>query len=226
MLKDFWSVIDTYRGEIDHMHNEMEMLPFRYSYGKWQSYNSDDQNLLVVAKYIRVAKPVCVLECGTFEARSTEYIARIMRTCNENPGKTLVTVDLPGCVLHMGEDVVTYQEDDGYADSMAIRQARLELLKRDPFVKVIYREGLTQQILPQLMQEFSFDFIYEDASHLPNILKEDWKHIEKYAKERCVVCFDDMKDNAFKDWLWDHSEGWDKFYSDLERGQVWIQKIL
>jgi hypothetical protein len=226
MLSDYWKEIEQYRGEFDHVHNEMAMLPFRYSYGKWQSYNSDDQNMLVVAKFLRKMHPCCVLECGTFEARSTEYFARMMRLYNPNKDKTLVTIDVPGCILHMGEDIVTYYEDEGYADSMEIRKARLELLKRDPFVKVIYREGLTQLLLPDLMQEFAFDFIYEDASHLPNILREDWKHIEKCAKKGCIVCLDDMKGNEFKDWIFEKAKDWDLHYTDLERGQVWMQKLI
>lgn len=231
-LKDYWDTVRLYKGEMNtklkyFIHNETEILPFRYSQGKWQSYNSDDKNLLTLMEYIRQAKPNTVLECGTFEARGTEYIARIMRMTNSHTDKTLVTIDVPKCILHMDEDAerVTFQEDEGWNEVVEIRNARLSLLKRDTFVKVIYREGLTQVLLPELMQEFNFDFIYEDASHLPNILIEDFKHINAFAKKGCVVCFDDMEKNSFVDWFKDQVKDWDIYYTNLERGQLWVEKI-
>ena len=231
-LKDYWDTIRLYNGEMNtklkyFVHNEMELLPFRYSQGKWQSYNSSDKNILAIAEYIRQAKPDTILECGTFEARSTEYLTRLMRLCNSHSNKTIVTIDVPGCILHMDEDEekVTFQKDEGWDETIKIREARLALLTRDPFVKVIYREGLTQVILPELMQEFNFDFIYEDASHLPNILIEDFKHIDAYAKKGCVVCFDDMKGNGFKDWVFTNVKTWELFYTELERGQIWMEKL-
>ena len=227
LLKDAWYKMSNYSGgDVNHfINNEIELLPFRYSQGKWQSYNSDDRNLIVVAEFLRIQKPICVLECGTFEARSTEYFTRVMRTSNPNPNKILVTIDVEGCILHMGEEYVTFYDDEGYNESMKIRKARLELLQCDPFVKVIYREGLTQLLLPNLLQEFNFDFIYEDASHLTHILKKDWEHINKFTKENCVVCFDDMAGNEFKDWLYENAKNWELYYTDLERGQIWAQKI-
>lgn len=233
MLKDYWKVISNYRGDLQtksacFVRNETELMPFRYSQGRWQSYNSDDKNLLTIAEYIRQLKPDTILECGTFEARTTEYMTRLMRLCNSHSNKTIVTVDIPGCILHMDNDGegATFQEEEGWDEVIKIRNARLTLLTIDPFVKVIYREGLTQKILPELMQEFSFDFIYEDASHLPGVLVEDFKHISSFAKKGCVVCFDDMAGNEFKDWIFDNVLGdWDAFYSDLERGQVWMEKL-
>lgn len=231
-LKDYWDTIKLYKGELYtklecSFHNETELFPFRYSQGKWQSYNSDDKNLLTVMEYIRRARPDCVLECGTFEARTTEMITRQMRMTNSHENKTLVTIDVRGCILHMGEDIVTFQEDEGYEDSYEIRLHRLALLKRDPFVKVIYKEGLTQYLLPELIPEYNFDFIYEDASHLPNILIKDWEAIGKYAKVGCVVCFDDMKGNEFKNWFMGNvsNEEWETYYSGIERGQLWVEKI-
>ena len=232
MLKDFWKTITNYDGELStksrsFVRNEIDLLPFRYSQGKWQSYNSSDKNLLTIAEYIRQVKPDVVLECGTFEARTTEYLARVMRLGSSHLNRTLVTIDVPGCILHMDEDAerVTFQEDEGWDEVIKIRNARLSLLTRDQFVKVIYREGLTQVLLPELIREFDFDFIYEDASHLPNILIEDFNHIDANAKKGCVVCFDDMKGNEFKDRVFANVEDWEVFYTDLGRGQVWMEKL-
>lgn len=227
-LKNVWKIIKDYDGNLEKnktISNEIELLPFRYSTGKWQSFNSDDKNILTVAEYIRQDKPDCVLECGTFEARSTEYFVRQMRMHNPHQNKKFVTIDVGGCILHMAEDHVTFQKDEGYEESMRIRYNRLANLFKDPFVEVIYREGLTQFLLPGLMKEFDFDFIYEDASHLPHILQKDWEHINKYAKVGCVVCFDDMKGNEFKDWIELNSYDWDSYYSDIERGQIWLERI-
>lgn len=232
MFKDHWKAITSYNGELStksasFVHNEKDLFPFRYSKGKWQSSNSDDDNLLTIMEYIRRLKPDTILECGTFEARSTEYMTRMMRMYNPHPNRTLVTVDIPNVVLHMDVDgdKVTYQDDEGWDEVLKIRKARLTLLETDPFVKVIYREGLTQVILPDLLQEFDFDFIYEDANHLSGVLVKDFEHLDAYVKRGCVVCFDDMAGNEFKDWTFANAKGWDVLYTDLGRGQVWMEKL-
>lgn len=224
-LKESWKKINGYDGSISHVKNEIELLPFRYSQGKWQSCNSDDRNILTIAEFLRLSKPDCVLECGTFEARSTEFFVRQMVLHNSHPNKTFVTIDVDKCIDHISEDKVTYQKDTEYEEVVKIRKLRIDLLKRDPSVKVIYKEGLTQDLLPSLMKQYSFDFIYEDACHLPSILMKDWSHIKKYAKIGCVVCFDDMKGNEFAKWISENSNGWDYYYTDKGRGQVWIEKI-
>jgi len=218
-LKKCWKELKEYDNK-----NEYDQFPFIYSKGKYQSYNSANENFITVIEFIRQRRPTYVLECGTFEGRGTEYIARTMRFHSPRPHATLVTIDVGGCIDVMAEDHVTFMPNKEYEDSLAIRHARLALLQRDQFVNVIYKEGLTQHLLPEVLTEFPMDFIYEDASHLPNILMEDWKHLSTLTKKDCVICFDDMNRNPFVNWFKENVKGWDIYYTDRERGQLWVER--
>jgi len=220
-LKKNWDSLKEYDNKAEY-----DLFPFMYSRGKYQSYNSAPENFITVSEFIRRRRPRYVLECGTFEGRGTEYIARTMRFHSLRPNTTLVTIDVGGCIDVMAEDYVTFMPDEEYEDSLAVRHARLTLLQRDQFVNVIYKEGLTQHLLPEVLTEFPMDFIYEDASHLPNILIEDWKHIDKFATPHCIICFDDMAKNPFVDWFKENVKGWDMYYTDKERGQLWVERSV
>jgi len=218
LLEHYWKELKEYDNKAEY-----DCFPFIYSRGKYQSYNSAPENFIMVIEFIRRKRPRYVLECGTFEARGTEYIARTMRLYCPRPC-TLITIDVEGCIDHMGIDTVTFMKDDDYADSIEIRKARLSLLKRDPFVNVIYREGLTQHLIPKILREFPIEFIYEDASHLPHVLREDWKHINETARKNCVVCFDDINGNEFVKWFKENAKEWDMYYTGRERGQLWVER--
>ena len=221
-LRNNWKTISEYDGRA-----EFENFPICYAKGKHQSNNSSNENLATIAEYIRQDKPRQVLECGTFEGRTTEYLATLMGRHVPGKYKLLVTIDVEGCIKDITEDSVTYQDDIDYEDVIAIRSYRLALLQRHPTVRVIYESGLTQHLLLKLLKQIEFNFIYEDACHVPNILIKDWEAISQYARPRCVVCFDDMANNPFKDWLYENAaKEWDIYYSDIERGQIWAERKL
>ena len=221
-LKNNWKAISEYDGR-----NEFENFPICYAKGKHQSNNSSNENLATIAEYIRQDKPRQVLECGTFEGRTTEYLAKLMGQYIPGKYKLLVTIDVEGCILDITEDSVTYQNDPEYDDVIDTRNHRLALMYKNPAVKVHYESGLTQHLLPKLLAQIEFNFIYEDACHLPHILIKDWEAISQYARPRCVVCFDDMANNPFKEWFCENAaKEWDIYYSSIERGQIWAERRL
>jgi predicted O-methyltransferase YrrM len=191
---------------------EKNSLPQKLSQGMFQSWNSDNESVVVLAEYIRRAKPKAIVECGTFEGRTTEYLTKILRESNDNKA-TLITID-----------TVNEHDDPLYKESISIRYNRLFELQKDNKVTVLYFQGRTQQILPFVMRGQRIDFVYEDADHTLSGLIEDWRIINNFASKGTVVCFDDMRNHPFVGWFSENNLNWTSTYINIGAGQLWARK--
>lgn len=202
---------------------EWEYFPLALSQGKYKSFNTSKEDLSVLAEFIRQRRPLSVLECGTFEARTTEYLARTM-LYHCPPPRKLITVDVVGCIDHINVDTVTYKVDDLYDDVLNIREHRLELLDRYEGIEVIYEVGLVKDYLPEYVSKV--DFIYQDASHLLHLLQNEWEIIERSGpKPGLIICFDDMRNSEFVDWVSKRASKWIIRVNLNERGQLWMERM-
>lgn len=223
-LKENWKSIFSYSGN-----SECDNFPPRLAKGKCKSYNTDDENLATIAEFVRREKPNRVLELGTAEARTTEYLTRLIKAHSHGDNKLLITVDVndeidtfQGSGDNLTARLIEASRD--FSDMLTIRNNRLSLLDEEESIIVLFFEGLSWRLLPDLLSTYDFDFIYEDASHLPSVLIEDWKHIARFAKRTCVVCFDDMRGNEFVNWFRVNNPDWNYFYTDVGRGQMWVER--
>lgn len=207
---------------------EYILFPPMYSQGRWQCQNTCKEDLAVLSNFIRLFRPLTILECGTFEARTTEYIFNLMRNYISPPRK-LITIDVPHNIGHIDLDiwVPEEQEDPLYVDSVHTRKLRLALMQKSVDVEVIYLEGLTREFLADILVNEKPDFIYQDASHLQHLLEQEWRIVESIdVKKGTIICFDDMKCNNFVQWFKDRVKSdWYICENNRERGQLWVEKI-
>ena len=201
--------------------------PPMYAQGKWQCANTCKEDLQVIGNFIRMRKPNVILECGTFEARTTEYIFNLMRHYCP-PLRRLLTIDVPRNIGHI--DLERWEpeepEDPLYADAVKVRKHRISLMLRSEEVTLHYYEGLTRDYLGNILKEDKPDFVYQDASHLQHLLEQEWKIVESVeVKPGTVICFDDMKSNSFIEWVRPRLSDWDVFTNMRERGQLWLEKV-
>lgn len=208
--------------------SEYSRFPPMYARGKWRSGNTCNEDLQVIANFMRKKRPQTVLECGTFEGRTTEYLFNLMRH-NSPPPRKLFTIDVPRNIDHIDLEqwIPEEPEDPLYKEVVRARYCRLELMQLSDEVEVVYMEGLTRTYLERLIRDFSPDFIYQDASHLQQLLEQEWMIAESVpVKSGTVICFDDMKCNDFVGWVTPRLKGkWEAFVNMRERGQLWVEKI-
>lgn len=203
-------------------------IPYCLSPYEWRSYNSDYRDLTIIGNFIKEFRPTVVLECGTFEGRGTEYIARKMiRYCPEP--RTLITIDAYDHIDHLNwdENLVTYNNPPGWEEVQDIRNTRMKLLSKYPKIKVVPLIGLTKTYLRSVLDTYDVQFIYQDASHLTHILIEEWKLLTTCRlKEDLIICFDDMNGSEFVPWFKENVKGWYSMNSKAsDRGQMWVEQV-
>jgi hypothetical protein len=211
---------------------EYLQIPPMYAEGKYRSWNTCNEDLVVLKMFIELFKPLSILELGTFEARTTEYFFNLLRFYKRGskPKESkLVTIDVPGCIDRIDENSVSYSKDSLFEDVLKVRKLRLDLMKHSDEIDVIYVERLVSQVLKDVLDTYEFDFIYHDASHLFHLMKNEWNIFEQSnIKRGTIICFDDGKvdDCKFYHWLLDKKmPNWIIKFNDNERGQIWMEKI-
>ncbi len=205
-----------------------DFLPLKFTQDYIQSWNTDNINMLMLQNFIFERRVNRVIECGTFEARFTEMAVRMMSLYNNHVPKTLVTIDLPRDIDHLGDGIVTFKQNKFFDESVRVRHTRLNYLSlyESYNVKVIYKEGLTQLLMPGLIEEHRPDFIYEDATHLPELLRKEWLLIRDLLGVGTIVCFDDAHTEGFIDWMRDNTNKWVyKIANENKSPQLWLEKI-
>lgn len=207
-----------------------EHFPLVFSQGTYQSWNTAPENLATLGAFLRTRGPSRVLECGTFEARTTEYMAKLMLRHSPAP-RLLMTIDVPANIDHIDEGSVRYFEaEPEYQAVLDIRKNRLGLLNQLEEIKIVYLEGLVRDWLYEAVWTDGVEFIYQDASHLPGLLVQEWKILEtcKIGKG-FIVCFDDMMQSGtrhgFAPWFEQNVKGWAMKFDETGRGQMWVEHL-
>ena len=205
---------------------EMDQMPPILASERFGSWNTCSEDLSIIGNFIEKFQPSVVLECGTFEGRGTEYIARKMIRHSQDP-KVLITIDAAEYIIHIDTEAVIYGEDPLWNEIKKIREARMTLLQRYQGIKVIpIIGGLVRDVLEDILNAYKIQFIYQDASHVNSLMIQEWKILEKSSKEKdLVICFDDSKTNTFKEWLEENVRGWHWQESRIaNRGQLWMEQ--
>ncbi len=213
--------------------------PQRLAKGMWRSQNSDVTDMDFIGQFISVRRPRKMVECGILEARGTEFfIRRLLADC-PLPIE-YVAIDADSDINHIDEDSVTFYSDEerGYHSVREVREARIKLFKvQQEYLSFTYLRGLTRYYLEDLVTKFQPDFIYQDASHMTNLLVQEWGLIEKSNPPYgTVICFDDMNKNGiannpdkheFVYWFHENVDPkkWAPFGQWRERGQLWVEKV-
>lgn len=224
-LDSIWKELMDYKG----IELEYKLLPYTFGQGRYRGENTTRDNLITLGKFIRLRKPHTIIECGTLEARSTEYFTYVMMTNCPMPRK-LITIDVPGCIEHIGKEGVSFCRDHFYEEVLDVRKHRLSLLRRIEEIDVIYYEGLVRDFLDKILTITPHKdcFMYQDASHLIGLLIEEWKIIDRKIKEPgFIICYDDMQKHTFIDWFKENVKGWKTFFNEKDPGniQMWMEKI-
>jgi len=158
--------------------------------GTLNSWNTTDRNLAMMGEFIRLRRPKVVLECGTFEGRTTAYIGNILSAVVENP--ILVSIDAGHVIANDDGVNVTYKEDD--SDWMRVvkaRDDRIAALHKIGNLAFFYCEGVVRDVLAGILSQYRVEFIYHDSCHVSSIQMQEWPTIEKYSQPGDIVCYDD-----------------------------------
>lgn len=195
--------------------------------GHYRSWNTTNQNLAILGEFIKLRRPQVVLECGTFEGRTTEYLGRLMSYHIADP--VLITVDVSHDIHDITETTVTYYKDSPrWLQIMDIRKSRLNILSQIEGLEFVYHEKLVRDILEEILSKYQVDFIYQDASHLPGLQRQEWEIIDRLSKPGDIICYDDAVDESgnFFDYI-GSLEGWHCIVNDIDPGhrQLWVEKI-
>ncbi|MHA1746590.1 MAG: class I SAM-dependent methyltransferase [Promethearchaeota archaeon] len=195
-------------------------IPEKLAQGKYRSWSIENATYPKFEKFFQIRQPRTVLECGTFEARTTMFFAKLLGRFK--PG-VLITVDSPLPLESEVPGKIIFKKSDPHFEKVReIKFKRLQWLKNHSEIQIIFFEGLIQDCLELILRSYSFDFVFEDASHVAQVLEKNWRLYNKYCQVGSVICFDDVVENPI--WLRFNTRDW-IFRFDPELNQLWAERL-
>lgn len=181
-LNDHWDHLVSFQ-------NAKVELPQKLA-GTFNSWNTSDKNLAMMGEFIRLRKPKVVLECGTFEGRTTEYLGNILSAVVEAP--ILISVDAGHIIASDDGATVIFKEDDAdWLPVVTARNNRIAALHAIGNLAFFYCEGVVRDVLDGILSQYRVEFIYHDSCHVSSIQMQEWPTIERYSQPGDIVCYDD-----------------------------------
>lgn len=238
MLEEIWKELEKdipKEGGVSHEAKAQEFL---------FPWNHDQSNMEMIRRFMRIARPLVVVELGTFEALGTLEIAKVLnKTAGSEDLCYLFTTDLGKEPISLGptygvpkskKSVNDWQKRPGwntFDKVIEARKERFEEIVQFPNVELLYLEGWTKFTVPRInellsSEDMAWDFCFHDASHDFRVQKLDFNNLKKSSRVGSVIVFDDVVlPSKLYNYFLDKENDWDLFHTQIGRQQLWAERI-